>query len=307
MTGQLKVITVLFILFSLPKLNYAQVESLFNDIRLDESLETAIIKLKLISDQNEIFTVQPAVFPIARDREDHLVCYNVKTEHGIIDKAVFLFADNKLCYIEAKGNAYAVLNAKRQDSSRKYMDYDVYFEDKLFLKSTSDQAWILNNEAMHLNLFTWENPYLTEEDRSNETYNNSGKIPAFLKMGAELDALKPQLESNSKITHTEELDGSDPNAQLQVNCFGVNYLGFPRKFELRFGENKLNVVWILTAKGEEDRIRQELIKYYGQPIYSNDDWEIYDNWQIGLRLDKPEVLVMTKAIGQYYKKEYFKQ
>ena len=102
-------------------------------------------------------------------------------------------------------------------------------------------------------------------------------------------------------------DGSDPFAQLQIDCFGIEYAGFPRKFEARFGDNKLNVLWILTGKGEEDRIRQELIKHYGKPIFINDDWEIFNDWQIGLRKDKPEVLVMTKEIGMFYKKDYFKQ
>jgi hypothetical protein len=115
------------------------------------------------------------------------------------------------------------------------------------------------------------------------------------------------MEVNSSFTTTEELDGSDPNAQIQINCFGVDYLGFPRKIEARFGDNKLNVVWILTGKGEEDRIREALIKQYGKPIFVTADWEIFDNWQVGLRKDKPEVLLMEQQLGLVYKKEYFKQ
>jgi hypothetical protein len=112
---------------------------------------------------------------------------------------------------------------------------------------------------------------------------------------------------NSEFTYIEKLDDSDPNAQLQINCFGVDYLGFPRKIEARFGNKKLNVVWILTAKAEEDRIRQALINQYGKPIFVNDDWEIFNNWQVALRKDKPEVLLMEQNIGLEYKSSYFKQ
>ena len=44
-----------------------------------------------------------------------------------------------------------------------------------------------------------------------------------------------------------------------------------------------------------------------KPIFVNDAWEIFDNWKIGLRKDKPEVLVLTQELGLFYKKEYFKQ
>jgi hypothetical protein len=163
----------------------------------------------------------------------------------------------------------------------------------------------MTEEAMHTNLFTWENPYLNSDYKAKSNY--SDKIPAFLKMGHSIDELKPLLETNSSFTNIEELDGSDPNAQLQINCFGVNYLGFPRKIEARFGDNKLNVVWILTAKGEENRIRKALINQYGRPIFVNDDWEIFNDWQVGLRKDKPEILLMKKEIGLEYKTSYFKQ
>lgn len=166
--------------------------------------------------------------------------------------------------------------------------------------------WILNDEAMHVNLFSWENPYLNDNPVTADV-NPSGKAPEFIKMGGSLEELKPLIEANSKFNHRQELDGSDPNAQFQIDAFGVDYLGFPRKIEARFGDNNLNVVWILTGKGEEDRIRKALTNHYGQPVFQNEDWEIYDNWQLGLRKDKPEILLLTQEIGLQYKKEYFKQ
>ncbi len=293
--------------FILPIFIFAQIENTFNGVKLEESIEIVKQKLSDIAEVTNIISVENPSFPLAKSTEEHIICTNIKTKNGTIKRAVFTFADDKLSYIEARGNTYNVFASKRKDTARTYMDYDVYFKDKLFLNKKKDIAWILNQKAMHTNLFTWENPYLNSDYKIKAVTNSSDKIPSFLKMGASIEELKPLFESNSSFTNTEELDGSDPNAQLQINCFGVEYLGFPRKVEARFGDNKLNVVWILTAKGEEDRINKALIAQYGKPIYTNDDWEIYNNWQVGLRKDKPEVLLMTQKIGLEYKTSYFNQ
>lgn len=295
------------LLLIIPIMCYTQAEVIFNGIRLEDSVETVAQKLGEISETTNIISKNNPSFPLAEVKEEHLICSKVKTKKGMINKVAFVFADSKLKYIEARGNVYKTLANARTDTARSYLDYDVYIDEKLFLNKKKDAAWILTKEAMHTNLFTWENPYLNLNYKNGVKLNYSNQIPAFLKMGAPIDELKPLFETNSDFTNTEELDGKDPNAQFQVNCFGVMYLGFPRKVEARFGDDKLNVVWILTGKGEENRIRKALINQYGDPIFVNGDWEIFDNWQVGLRKDKPEVLLMKKEIGLEYKTNYFKQ
>ena len=292
-----------FILLSLN--TFSQTETIFNGVTLDNSKEEVLQKISSISATSNLISPKATSFPTAKNTEAHLVCTDIQTEHGTIEKAIFTFADNKLCHIEAMGNAVKTFETIQKEEPRTYLDYKVYVNNKLFLNEKKDIAWILNEEGMHLNLFTWENPYFNDNYKPKTEV--SGTIPDFIKMGANINALKPILEANSTFTNTEELDGSDPNAQIQINCFGVDYLGFPRKIEARFGDEKLNVVWILTAKGEEDRIRKALINQFGNPIYVNQDWEIFNDWQVGLRKDKPEVLLMEKSIGLQYKKSYFKQ
>lgn len=272
---------------------------------MNESLATVQAKLKDIVATSKVIDVKKPVFPLAKDKEQHLICSEIKTETGTISKAVFTFSDDRLMYIEAHGHVNKSLAAKLTDTALNYMGYEVYFKQKLFIHSKKDMAWILTDESLHPNLFVWQNPYLKTE--KPEAMPNSGLIPAFLQMGATFNELQSSLEANSTFTLKEDLDGSDPNAQYQINCFGVNYLGFPRKAEARFGNDKLNVVWILTGKGEEDRVRQALIKQYGPAIFTDDVWEVFHNWQVALRKDKPEVLLMEQEIGLGYKKSYFKQ
>jgi len=295
-----------FFYLMLPALFFAQAENQFNGVNLNESLETVQGKLNTIAATSKVINVDQPVFPLAKAREQHLVCSHIKTGSGTIEKAVFTFSDDQLTYVEARGNVGKSLLTHIKDTASHYLGYDIYEQQKLFVNTKKDVARIMTNDAMHPNLFVWENPYL-DTDKKIEALPNTGMIPSFLKMGATFDQLQASIEANSAFTVKEELDGSDPNAQYQINCFGINYLGFPRKVEARFGEDKLNVVWILTAKGEEDRIRQALIKQFGQPVYTDKDWEIYNNWQVGLRKDKPEVLLIEQQLGLVYKKEYFKQ
>ena len=296
-----------FLCLIFPVVLSSQVESVFNDIRMNESLQVVTQKLSEISENSNVISVDKPSFPLANSKEEHLVCSQVKTDNGIINRVVFTFADDELKYIEARGNVANVLTSQLTDTARTYHSYDVYVTEKLFLKRKDDAAWILTQEAMHTNLFAWKNPYLNPDYKNEIESKFSSKIPSYIKMGASYDELIPLLEANSNFTSTEKLDGTDPNAQFQINCFGVDYLGFPRKIETRFGNNILNVVWILTGKGEEDRIRKALTNQYGKPIFVNEEWEVFNNWQVGLRKDKPEILLIEKKIGLEYKTSYFKQ
>lgn len=294
----------LLVCCALPTSLLAQVESLCN-IQLNQSLETVTQQMSNRSQEWQLISVKEPRFPLALLKEDHLVCTKVQTENGVLDRVVFTFADDTLTYIEAWGNVEKTLVSKRKDTALTYMDYAVYLKDRLFVNQKKDRAWILTEEAIHVNLFAWENPYLNTETTTPPEITYT--LPAFLTMGKTLKELQPLLEAHSQFTQTEELDGSDPHAQLQINCYGVMYLGFPRKVEARFGDGVLNVVWILTGKAEEDRIRKALQAQFGDPVYVNEDWEIYNDWQVGLRKDKPEILLMEKKLGQEYKSGYFKQ
>ncbi|TAI49075.1 hypothetical protein [Flagellimonas allohymeniacidonis] len=286
---------------------FAQNQTPISEVNFYESVETVKAKIGNHVLSHSVLSLDQPTFPLAKDSEIHLLCTNLKTEQGILAQVVFTFADDQLQYIEARGNAVSTLIEARKDTAQTFMGYKVLFKERIFGNMEKDIVWILTEEAMHPNLFTWENPYLTKGGAVEMEHSVSAEIPDFIEMGADLETLRPLFEANSSFVHEQKLDGSDPNAQLQLNCFGVDYAGFPRKIEARFGDGKLNVVWILTGKGEEDRLRKKLVAQYGEPIFVNDAWEMFENWTIGLRKDKPEVLLLTPELGQFYKTEYFKQ
>mgnify|MGYP001828517878 CR=1 FL=1 len=288
-------------------ISHGQTEELFHGLEWQESLSSTRAKIEAHAEDVTIYSPNKTSFPLAKKKEQHLVCLNYKSERGIIQELVFTFADDKLVYIEAYGNAVKALTGHRKDTAQTYMDYSGYWKDLTIAKIGEDKVWLLTPEAAHPNLFTWNNPYLPVNKNNNKPIDPSVQIPEYLKMGASLEELKPALEAASVFTYEQQLDGSDPNAQLQIDCFGVPYAGFPRKFEARFGDGKLNMVWILTGKGEEERLRQSLEQIYGAALYQDEAWEAYNNWQLMLRKDKPEILVLTPELAEFYRKDYFKQ
>lgn len=250
----------------------------------------------------------PVQFPLAMEREQHFLCNGLKIDAQTIDSSVFVVADDALQLIEMRGGVGAWLDA-REDQPAPYLGYAVYENGKLFVDAEKDVLWVLSKAALHPNLFTWSNPYLDDPDGPAPRYNASAALPSFIKFGEDLENLKAQFEAACPIMNIQEIERiwlpHEPKTQTQVNCFGYEYAGFPRKFEIVFGDGKLELVWILTGKQEEDRVRQALIKEFGAFENPTSDWEVSNDRQIGLRKDKPEVLAISKKLVPFYEEQFF--
>ena len=297
-------IKLLLLFFFVSAINHAQVNTEFNGIDFGESLLIVQNKLTAISGAVSVIKTATPSFPLSEHKEEHLIASNVRLENGIIDKVVFTFSDDKLSYIQAKGNVFETLTSELKSEMKTYLDYQIYFSELLFINTKTDVAWLLTPESVHPNLFTWNNPYLSTHVETS--YNPSVKIPSFIKMGEHLDIVLPLLKENSEFIEIENLSGDDTTVKIQVNCFGIEYAGFPRKFEARFKNGTLEMVWILTGKGEENRIREKLTEEYGTALFTNNEWEVFNNWTVLLRKDKPEILLLTKELGLLYKEQYTK-
>jgi hypothetical protein len=157
----LKKLLLSFLITCLPYAVSGQTEKIFNGIQLDDPVGEVLTKLETISSSVIITHNDDPSFPLAKDRESHLVCNHVKTGNGTIDKVIFTFADDKLCYIEARGNAVRTLTGMAKDTTvNSYMDYNFHPHFQIISHQIKDMAWIMNDQAMHVNLFAWENPYM---------------------------------------------------------------------------------------------------------------------------------------------------
>jgi hypothetical protein len=288
----------------------AQLNGAFYGVKFEDTLASVKQKLEKQCKKARIISVKKPVYPLAKDSEKHFVCEEIKLDDEMIREVVFAFGDDRLSLIEARGGAFETLTNKAKGEVMNFMKYKAFFADLMVANKSEDAVWLLSAESAHPNLFAWSNPYLPSNKGKKKKYEKSAKIPDLLKFGADIKELMPLFEKQCPLLQVEEIGEpslpTKPKKQIQLNCFGFEYAGFPRKIEAVFGDGILELAWILTGKGEEDRVRQALIKVYGRPESSNKSWESFNDWRIALRKDKPEVLVLSEKLAPFAKKNYQK-
>lgn len=273
-------------------------------LEFDQDMESARNVMKDHCADMRIVRIGPPNFPLARESEAHLVCKAFSDGDLSLDALALTFADDRLALIYARGDASALENlgsGKLED----WMQFAVSWSEKLVIDRKAGQAWIMSDESAHPNLFQWPDPYLSRNHRVE--YADSATRPEALNFGGRLEDLQPQFEADCAYTHLAQYQVwllNKPNVQQQLDCFGLEYAGFPRKVEAVFGDGRLQQAWILTGSGEEDRVRQALLRSYGQAGFVNEEWEIFDDGRVMLRKDKPEVLMLSDELAPLFRAEY---
>jgi hypothetical protein len=247
--------------------------------------------------------------PLARDHESYLICvgYEEAGERKI-EEIAFTFADGSLVIVEARGGALAAIATRAGEITWKMIGLELYLDANAIIDPEGDAAWILSAEALHPHLYIWSNPHLPSFQGPVPSYDSSAARPDILEFGGKLEQLKQGLKAacpraDRDVEETPWLP-TGPSSQLQINCYGFVYAGFPRKIEAVFGDERLDLAWILTGKGEEDRVRQALIAAFGEPIFVSDVVEAFDEWRVALRKDKPEVLMVIDELAPVFEKEF---
>jgi hypothetical protein len=283
----------------------AQVKGVFYGADFGDSLADVKSKLSKPCRSSRVFQVDPPSFPLAGKSEVHFICEGIRLGEDEIGEVAFVFADDKLSLIEAHGGAAEALAKRASAEAKPYLHFKAYFEDLMLADAEKDTVWLLSPESIHPNLFAWSDPYLPSNKGKRTKYRESAEIPAVLKFGAKLAELLPEFEKQCAFLNVEEIAEpwleTKPKTQTQINCFGFEYGGFPRKIEAVFGDGVLELAWILTGKGEEARLRKALTSAYGKPDFADERWEAFGGWRIALRKDKPEVLVLSEKLAPVYK------
>jgi hypothetical protein len=266
-----------------------------------DSIQSSVEKLESLCEKVYEVSVEPPSFPLAETSEIHLICRNLSMDAKTVGAIALTFADDKLVMIYAQDNAADLFLGYASEPVREYLQFSASFTELLVADRTKDQAWVLTSEAAHPNLFMWTNPYVAGSNRVE--YEPSAKVPEILGFGRTLDELLPLYETQCDFSHLGTYRVwllNRPEVQQQVDCFGFEFAGFPRKIEAVFGDGILEQVWILTGKGEEGRVRQALIAEYGEPIFVNEQWEVFHGKQVMLRKDKPEVLMLSEKLADLF-------
>ncbi|MEM7049040.1 MAG: hypothetical protein AAF604_05245 [Acidobacteriota bacterium] len=261
------------------------------------ALKSACTKLSTVA-------VEPPSLPIAETSESHLVCLGYQSQGVELGEVAFTFADDGLALIEARRGAIESLLPKAGEHNASLGGYDAYLSTWTVAHADEDAVWALTEAAARSYLFLWRNPDLPSNPEPRSSHRPSIAAPKILEFGADLETMTERLSAACQGISTEEIAEpwlpSKPRRQTQINCFGHRFAGYPRKIEAVFGDGRLELAWILTGKGEEDRIRQALIAAHGPAEIVSQNYEAFAGGRIALRKDKPEVLLLSEPLVPLY-------
>lgn len=134
--------------------------------------------------------------------------------------------------------------------------------------------------------------------------------PEMFIFGESFNASKEKaLDACERIVERDIVPITAPLAkesQKQIDCYGLFYAGKPRKAELVFQDDQLDLIWILFPAEEQDEIIQSMTDFYGEPTMVIGYGTIYLQANAAVRAEPSEVLfaserqvqVMLKALNE---------
>lgn len=303
------VIMALFIHFTLPVLSEETAIRIGNGIELGDSKSRIVAKLEGFCRQVEVSTKSKPSYPLANANESVVICLGYSNQDMQFSKAVFVVADDKFVQMEARWASREAFDQVLGEKAGDYIGMEVYSGGRYWVNPTSKTLIWLTNDAMHPNLFAWSSPDLVANH--SVKYSDSTKVPALLNFESNIDALRPLFKQQCKFVQEDIIESvwlpNKPAKQIQINCFGYPFAGFERKFEAVFGDGKLQVIWVLSGKPEEGRIRKRLTSDWGEAELVNAKWEVFADGRISLRKDKPEMLILSDQMIPYYRQDFTQQ
>jgi len=273
-------------------------DSSLSGLAFGDGVEVARATLQLDCRSISAFDLNAPRLPIAAERESELICWNYKNPGGLnLDTLVLRFADGGLAMVEARGqNVTGLLSP--EEETMEYAGYTGYMGPAEAVVIDGEVAWIIRADDMHSHPFLGSTPIVTEEGLP--AASATAHKPPDLVFGASLDEIRETFVPQCSRAVEREITPPDlptqPEKQVQIDCLGFPYAGFPRKVEAVFADGDLALVWILTGKPEEPRVRDALIAAYGDPVDVSDDSEVFGDGSVMLRKDKPEVLFLSAEL-----------
>ena len=258
-------------------------------------------------DNLKAHTSNTPTLPIARASETQLICLGYSANDVNVTEAAFIFGDDSLSMIEVYGGAYVAFETLPGEIIS-YSGFAVKPEILTLAQSELDRMLLMTMNAVHAHMHFWKSPYLPTNNGAPTSFSSSAAQPAMIRFGERSEILRPEFESACAFLAEQHIAepwlATEPAVQTQLDCFGYVYAGFPRKIEAVFGDGILEQVWILTAAGEEARIRAALEAEYGNAEIVNDTWEVFAGGTVALRKDKPEVLLVSGRVAPAFREVF---
>ncbi len=237
-------------------------------------------------------------FPAASETEVHLRCTTLTLADGRAGgDAMFTFADDKLVLIHTRGQA----DNLRPDTEpvAQFEDFDVYMPQQIIVNTKTGQSAVFGEFPIVPLALHWDNPAWTSDAVS--ATNADFFLPPEVVFGASLAEMTATLNDVCPLSIGRSIDevwlATKPAAQFQIDCYGYEIAGYPRKLEFVFGDETLQQMWLMFDQGDIPRLREFLTANYGDATSVDDQYEIFDEGRLALRKDIPEIRMVSDEIA----------
>ena len=250
----------------------------------------------------ETVAVAPPRTPLAARTEVHMRCRGVLRD-GRVDDADFLIADGRLRMIELRGpDVRQWVAAQASSEGTMLAEFTVHGNEGVILSGDARRAWIINPDDIRSYAFLQADPFAAG---AAQTESSPPSRPPALEMGASLDDVSARLMPACSSHAVRKLEPDKhplrPQSHVQIDCYGYDFLGFPRLIEAVFADDALTHAWVLTTTREEARNRAALVAHYGEAIRSGEAFEVYGDGTVALRKDdNPEVLFLSETMAEFF-------
>lgn len=243
-------------------------------------------------------------FPEAFQSEVHLRCQGLTlADNQSAGDAMFTFADDALVMFETRGAPNAMV--PDVDPVANVGGFDAYMPHLILVNGDAGQAWMLSSPMLVGLAFSWANP--AWENDAPSAPMGSYAMPDEIVFGASLDDIDQLVKDKCNILRIDDIAEAwlrtEPAKQQQLNCYGIEIGGYPRKLEYVFGDGVLEQMWVLFGPSDIDRLRVDLTDRYGPAIHGDEDYEVFDDWRIAIRKDKPEILMGSDRLAEIWKRD----
>ena len=238
-------------------------------------------------------------FPAASESEVHLRCSNLTlADSRAGGDAIFTFADDKLVLIHTRGQP----DNLRPDAEpvAQFEDFDVYMPHQIIVNAKTGQSAVFGEFPIVPLAFHWDNPAWTSDNISPTKAEFF--LPPEVVFGTSLAEMTETLNEACALPVGRSMDevwlATAPAAQFQIDCYGYEIAGYPRKIEFVFGDETLQQIWVMFDSGDIPRLREFLSANYGDAISVDDQYEIFDEGRLALRKDIPEIRMVSDEIAK---------
>jgi len=128
-----------------------------------------------------------------------------------------------------------------------------------------------------------------------------GLKPKILRYGATVADMQTAVAGSCRTINTRRIDPpflpEVKDRQTQIDCEGFEFLGKPRRVELVFRDDLLEMLWIMTTAEEQGSIAKAMTDAVGEPTHRNNKYVAFSENRTALRFDRPEVLLYSEKLA----------